>query len=265
MQPNPSFVQFAMANYGKERLMNSFPFKCFAFNNGQLLVCYIDLKTYINQSCPPNYFEQLPTLEKDARLILVWEDVWITQTDLVKQRIFALLGQSKRVHARQTQVVRIDKQTAFTFLEKNHLQGPTSAYYKFALMANHEILAVATFSKARIMHDGPTYYRSFELERFANLSGFTVVGGLSKLLHHFMSNHQVKHVMTYADRDWSSGNSYLKLGFVQQGFYPATSLYVHTKTFTRFFPNRLSVHQQQSTDFIKVYNAGSIKFVLNRP
>lgn len=263
MANKPSFAHFILQLGGKQDdSFNDF-FVTFTFPKTGLQLIYIEIETYLKNQVAPDYFERETNMHKDIRLVYVWEDVWLTKTHLVQQRIVALLGLNKKLHARQTQVIRIDKQAAFLFLENNHLQGATSAYYKYALMHNNTMVAAATFSKARTMFDGPTYYRSFELERFANLAGFTVVGGLGKLIHHFMQEHHAKHLMTYADNDWGTGESYMKLGFTQQQTLPAQLFYVDQNTMERFFPNRLTIQQLVSPNLIQVYNSGSTKFVLN--
>ena len=40
-----------------------------------------------------------------------------------------------------------------------------------------------------------------------------VIGGASKLLKHFIGTYQPKEIISYADRRWSTGNLYDKLGF----------------------------------------------------
>lgn len=263
MENKHSFFAFIHESHGTELVKPGLLFSHFTFKQVALIVCYVDLENYIKQNLSQDYFEQQQSPVEGMRILYIWEDLWITKTDLIKQRIQALLGLSKRIYARQTEVIRIDKHATFSFLETNHLQGATSAYYKYALIHNNQIVAVATFSKARTMFDGPTYYKSFELERFANLSGITVVGGLSKLVRYFITHHGAIHLMTYADKDWSNGKSYLKLGFIQHSLLPANLLYINSRTWQRFFPNRLSEQQLQSPDLIKIYNAGSVKFVLN--
>jgi hypothetical protein len=137
------------------------------------------------------------------------------------------------------------------------LQGYTSAYYKFGLMQKEELVAVATFSKSRIMHDGPVYYRSYELERYASKLQTTVNGGLGKLLHHFIEQYHPAHVMTYAHRDWSEGLSYQKLGFHLAGYTSPQRFQVDTQTFDRF-------SKTENASLLTLYNAGSSKWILDR-
>ncbi len=228
------------------------------------LVTYSDMQ-HTNPGLWVNLSAQME--KQNNQVIHLCEDVWHTQNKLVKARILALLGKRKRIHARQTKVVRIDKQQADDFLNSHHLQYSTSAYYKYGLIYANELVAVATFSKSRIMHNRAVPYRSFELVRFASKSGMTVTGGLGKLLNHFIIIHHPAHLMTYADRDWSNGNSYRKIGFVPTGFTEPQLFYLNPVEQQRYYPHRLptSFHNEGEmlkAGYLKIYNAGSSKWEL---
>ena len=148
---------------------------------------------------------------KAARQVTVWEDLWRTKQPIVKSRIAALLGISERIPARLTEVRRLDRPTTLTFLQENHLQDAVLSKFKYGLflpkkhyrvLQNDELLvAVAAFARPRHFVRGELPYHSYELVRFANLLNTTVVGGLDKLLSHFIKQHQPDDLMTYADLD----------------------------------------------------------------
>ncbi len=69
-------------------------------------------------------------------------------------------------------------------------------------------MAVASFSKGRVMKNRVVPYRSYECVRFACELGTTVVGVLGKLISAFEQNHHPDHLMSYADRDWGTGKGY---------------------------------------------------------
>lgn len=195
------------------------------------------------------------------KIIHLWEDVYLKNQPLVEARLFSIIGKRIRIHARQTTIVRIDKTQATAFLTKHHLQYYVSAYYKYALVWKAEIVAVATFSKSRVMHDGAVPYRSYELIRFASKMGTTVTGGLGKLLNHFIEQHHPAHIMTYADRDWSNGEGYSKLGFTEVEKTSPQLFNVDTETNERL---RISEPLLPHKNYVQVMNAGNLKFVLDR-
>lgn len=188
-------------------------------------------------------------------LVHLWEDVFCSRPDQVIERIKSLIGKNARIHGRKTKVFKITKPEADFFLNKNHLQGTVSSRYKFGLFFGDELVAVATFSAPRKMNHSENY-KSIELIRFAVKAGFSVSGGLSKLIVHVRENIKPNDIMSYADRDWSAGASYLKLGFEQVSF-TEPQVFEIDENFKRTL-----VKISDSTLNKKVFNTGSIKFIL---
>ena len=229
----------------------------------QLLIHFISIDAQKLHQLPTNYFANISLQAEHIgiRCVHVWEDVYKQHAPLVEARVLAMTGQRQRIHARSTKVIRIDKHTAGPFLQQHHLQGDVSAYYKYGLFKDDSLVAVATFSKSRVMQDGVVPYRSCELIRFASLTGYTVTGGLSKLLNRFMIDVKPAHLMTYADRDWGDGAGYRKLGFLAVGKSEPLVCYLHPQSMERYFP------KQQDTipeGCIAIYTSGSIKYVLDK-
>ena len=98
--------------------------------------------------------------------------------------------------------------------------------------------------------------RSFELIRFATLQGYVVVGGMNKLLKAFIKEHQPDDIMSYADRDWSDGRSYDKLGFTKNENNLPQSFYINLKTL-----ERSSISLPLEDEYLKIFNTGSIKYI----
>lgn len=215
------------------------------------------------------------------QVISVWEDVWKTRNEIVKARIAYFFHGSETLAGRLTKVRRIDKPQSDAFLETHHLQGTVKTKFKYglflpmryfrvvknkSLLGNNfenepEILvAVATFSAAKTIVRHNESYRSFELVRFANRSGFSVVGGFNKLLYFFIKEQSPDDIMTYADADWSGGEGYQKHGFQFIEKMPPNEFYIHKIDFTRVPANRFNFLPE---NYIKIYNSGSYKFILD--
>ncbi len=242
------------------------PFGLYCLTGYPVLFHYIDFQTYKIQNPDiaflPGVFSAAQKL--DHKIITIWQDVWQNKQELVQARILAMIGKRERVHARQTHIARLDKAATTAFLDQNHLQGSTGAYYKFGLLFNNELVAAATFSKARTMYDGPVYYRSYELERFASKKGITVTGGLGKLINHFTQQLNAGHMMTYADADWGSGKGYRKLGFSFTGHSVPQQFIIdeaHNKR-TYFDPAAHSAEEIKEKGLLLIANTGSLKYVL---
>jgi hypothetical protein len=106
--------------------------------------------------------------------------------------------------------------------------GSTSNY---GLFYREELMAAASFSNGRKMNRLPADKRSYELIRFCSRAGYTVTGGLSKLLKHFVREKDAGDVMTYVDKQFSEGKAFLKAGFRKEGESQPRHFLVHKKTF----------------------------------
>ncbi|GGI25902.1 hypothetical protein [Pedobacter mendelii] len=191
----------------------------------------------------------------NIKLIHLWEDVWTSKPEQVLFRLMSLLGHNKRIHGRKTEVRKINKPEADEFLNANHLQGAVSSRYKFGLFYLNELLAVATFSSLRKMNHTENY-KSLELIRFATKGGYSITGGLSKLIKHIERLVMPNDIMTYADRDWSAGESYFKIDFKNISILPPQYFNLDTNLKRKL--------QKDNIEFTcsNVFNTGSIKFIL---
>ncbi len=220
---------------------------------------------------------QLRYQEENKQLVHLWEDVWLARRAQVLMRIKSFLGLNQTYHGRQVQLVEIDSKTAQHFLDAHHLQGYINAKYHYGLTYHDELLAVASFSGTRLMKTKGPDYQSAELVRFASANGLTIAGGLSKLIKHFAKQLKPNDLMTYADRDWSLGKGYDKLGFSCANATEPAYLYVNSATLVRYFPHRLpskillefEAQKDLNLDdflafnsFVKLFNTGNLKYYL---
>lgn len=143
--------------------------------------------------------------EKGYTLFHIFENEWAEKKDIVKSMIRSRMSQSERVYARKCQVVELKSSDAMDFFEDNHLQGKCGGK-TFALLFEGEIVAAMSFGKCRYSD------ADYEILRYCNKIGYNVVGGASKLFSHINKQHPGKYV-SYANRRWSVGNLYEKLGF----------------------------------------------------
>jgi hypothetical protein len=181
--------------------------------------------------------------------------------------------------ARWGQVRRIDQAVYTTFLDQHHLQKSATARLKYglfvrpshvekpsvvALEGQDKLIAVAGFSNPRTFWRNDLPMRSCELVRFASRQGYTVVGGLDKLLSHFTREIAPDDLMTYTDTDWSVGESFRKLGFEQVGVLPPVLMWAHPVYAKRIKLPATSVAEEQrltAGGWKRVYNAGSRKWL----
>jgi hypothetical protein len=159
-------------------------------------------------------------------------------------------------------VIELSQLEADDFLNENHLQHSVGARFRYGLVSDGQLVAVACFSRLRKMHNAAGLYTSAELIRFANLLGVTVIGGLSKLLSHFINLHKPDDIMSYADKDWSLGSAYERSGFSMVDVTDPSKILVHKETLTRIFPHRLPDNTDLAS-YQEVYNTGNLKYILS--
>lgn len=215
----------------------------------------------------PLRFQQLSIQyeQQGIRLVHLWEDHWTRRRHLVQARIHALMGESERIFARNTTITRIDRLTLDAFLNLNHLQGSPQVKYKYGLYAKDLLVAAASFSGKRPVKREGQELDSYEMIRFASITGTTVTGGLSKLLSTFKEEINPGDIMTYADRDWSNGNSYEQLGFSFIGNTPPQTFLIHPREMQRMYPHRLQAGLTEDDmlrkGYFRIYNAGNKKYI----
>jgi hypothetical protein len=147
--------------------------------------------------------------EKGYQLIHIFENEWVYKQDIVKSRLKNLLGiHDKVIYGRKCEVKEVDKSISFDFQNDNHIQGGVYSPLNIGLFYHDELVSLMTFSKCRF---NKTY--EWELVRFCNKLNYHVIGGAGKLLKYFEINYKPKSLISYADRRWSKGDLYHKLGF----------------------------------------------------
>lgn len=215
---------------------------------------------------------------KGVLLVQLWEDVWLTRPLQVLSRITSILGMNRTVHGRKTKIITVSQPQADEFFERYHLQASASARYKYALVLEDEMVAMASFSgKRKMTRREEQGYTSVEMIRFATKDGITVQGGLSKLIGHIVKTINPSDVMTYTDMDWSQGKGYLKLGFELADTLAPAEIWLNKGNLIRYFPHRLPEELKAafsslspsetaayllSMNYIRIYNTGNLKHIL---
>ena len=210
-----------------------------------------------------NYFK-----ERDIRIIHIWEDDWTLRSDILKSQILNLLNKTKNtIFARKCSVIVInDNNTSSSFLNENHIQGRVNSCLKIGLYHNDELVSLMTFDH----FEGRNRMSNTEwnLNRFCNKINTNIVGGASKLFKYFIKNYFPTRVISYADKDWSVGNLYYKLGFknISESLpdykYLKDYQRVHKSNYSKSRTKTLLTESQYASDnnLFKIYDCGKIKF-----
>jgi hypothetical protein len=160
-----------------------------------------DKNYHINKT---NYFK-----DKRIQILHIREDEWNFKTNIIKSIIRSKLGKTKRLYARKTIIKEVDNKLSKEFLDKNHIQGNVNSSIKIGLYHKDKLVALMTLGKSRFSKK-----YEYELLRYCSRKNFTVVGGFSKLLKHFIKTYKPKSIISMADIRYSTGNVYSKNNFI---------------------------------------------------
>ena len=142
-------------------------------------------------------------------LIHVWEDDWRNKSDIIKSILSNRIGIiSNRIYARNCQIKEVSSDIARIFLDNNHIQGFSASSLKLGLYYNNELVSLMTFG-----YRFTNSKKEYELIRFCNKIGFSVIGSSSKLFKYFLNNFDFNIVISYSDISIFTGDMYEKLNF----------------------------------------------------
>lgn len=212
-------------------------------------------------------------LNLGIKLITIWEDDWTNKKDIVKFRILNLLNKSQKIWARNCKVMEISDSQSREFLEFNHIQGHCISKYRFGLFHSGKLVSVMTFGKLRKSLGQSDIDGQYELLRFCNLGGYSVIGGASKILKTFINEKNPNRIISYADRSWSSGDLYKRLGFsLVKNTKPNYHWVVNNMRRNRFNfrkdllvkegfdPNKSEVQIMTDRGYYRIWDSGSSKW-----
>ncbi len=190
---------------------------------------------------------------------IIYEDWQKRKPEIIKSKIKSILGMSERIFARKCTVKKISKPEADTFLNTNHIYGTVNSKIKYGLFYKEKLYAVAVFASQRKFRDES---RSGELLRFCSKNGYSVIGGLDKLLQAYIREYKPDTLMTYIDLEWGRGDAFLKLGFKPAGKKTPVSFFVNKKNGERI-PEKYFSDFENINEYVKLKNSGSLKIILD--
>lgn len=211
--------------------------------------------------------------ERGYQLIHVFENEWVYKQDIVKSRLKNLLGvYDKNIYARKCEIKNVSNIETREFLENNHIQGYCSSKINIGLYFEDKLVSLMTFGKPRF---NKKY--EYELLRFCNKLNYHIIGGASKLLKFFEKNYKPKSLISYADRRWSIGKLYDKLGFILKEktkpnywYFKKGKIILHSrikfqkyklKTILNDFDENLSeIENMKNNGYGKIYDCGNMVF-----
>jgi len=215
-------------------------------------------------------------LNNNYKLITVFADEFRYKNAICRSRLLSYIDRSSfiKIYARNCKVVAINAKQAHRFCEENHLQGyGAGSSIKLGLLYNDALVAVMTFSKPSIAKGHKIAKEGiWELHRFCSKLNTEIVGGASKLLKYFERNYPWSELFSYADRRWSDGALYTKLGFEFDQHTKPNYWYLKDQCYERF--NRFSLRKKadepkdisewelrKAQGYTRIWDCGNLKYV----
>ena len=204
--------------------------------------------------------------EQGLSLITLWGSEWKQRRQQVTDRLQSLLGMNAAIGARACSVQTIVSTLAKAFIEEFHIQGaPLAVSKSFGLIHQEELIGVMMFTRRK--------ENDWELTRLA--FNTNVMGGPSKLLSAFKKTTEWDTITTFADRRWTNGELYTKMGFEIDKILAPDYSYVKGARLSHKFNHRKenyadkydisSMTEQEimrEENWLRLYDCGKIRFIL---
>lgn len=245
--------------------------ECDIVVEGKLIIEFNGLYWHSDKFKPKNYHQHKSKLahSKGYQLVHVWEDDWLNKRKIVESKILSKCGVGfDKVYARKCNIEELSNDDVIEFYNNHHIQGHINSSRIYGLTHNGEVVAAISFKK---LADG-----GYDLTRYATSKN--VVGGFSKLLKFFKNNNEFDYITTFASLDYSSGDVYRKNGFREvkvtrpNYWYIKGGVRYSRQTFMKhklraklkqFDPKLSENDNMKMNGFLKVFDSGSIKFIMD--
>ena len=215
--------------------------------------------------------------EQGIKLIQIFEDEWINHRDICESKLKQICGlnTNPKIYARKCEIREItNKNEAYEFLDKNHIQGRTGFTIALGTYYNNELVGVMTFKKEKEGY--------WDLNRFATDINHQCIGIGGKLFKYFTRNYDFQEIKSFADRRWTTdptNNLYTKLGFEFDSYVPPSYWYYNSKIsrierFHKFGFRKQHLHKQydlpltmteremtETLGYTRIWDCGLIKYV----
>lgn len=193
--------------------------------------------------------------ELDINLIMLYQYQFHNKKEIIFNRLKSLLGFGRRIFARKCIINSITFKEMKDFCNKYHIQGYSNSSYNYGLTYNNELVGVMTFGRSRFNEN------MIELIRYC--SNGNIIGGASKLLYHFIRENNPTQILSYADFNWSNGNLYEKLGFIEVSITNPDYIWIKGKDIKSRYQCQMKNENKimRELGYLKIYRSGNIKYI----
>jgi hypothetical protein len=209
--------------------------------------------------------------KNDINLINIWEDDFIINETLIKNRLLNLFNIHKiKIGARKCIVKTISNKESINFLNEHHIQGYIPSNIIYGLFYNNELVSLISFGRRNGLK-----YNEIELLRYVVKDNYMILGGFNKLFNKFLTEHNPYKVITYLDLDWANfrNNIYENNGFtfikqtppnyfyIVKGKRESRQKYQKFKLIKQGYDkNKTEVEIMKERGILRIWNTGNLKY-----
>lgn len=218
--------------------------------------------------------KRLYFMDREIRIINIWEDDWKFKNDIVKSIISSNFRiHSIKIYGRECIIKKIEDREVKKFLNENHIQGWCVSKYRYALIHRGEIVSVLTIGGTRKNIGHKNNIGQLEILRFCNKINTIVIGGFSKIFKKAIKDLDFENIITYSDCSMFDGGVYSKNGFYFLGrtdpgyHYIIKGVRKNRFNFTKsnlikmgFDPDKTERQIMYENGFYRIYDCGNYKF-----
>lgn len=177
------------------------------------------------------------------------ENEILEKSDIVESIILNKLGKSTRLFARKLKIGTVSKKEGAKFLEDNHLMGQGRGEC-IGLYSGDDLVSLMRLCRVK--------GNNWEISRFCNKLGHSVVGGLSKILSSFTEKFRPESLISFVDLRYGTGDYMEGLGFVRGKAFKSFKW-----TDGRGLWNRMKFPSNTGYDrgLYKLWDCGQLKFI----
>jgi hypothetical protein len=196
--------------------------------------------------------------EKGIRLIHIYEyeleeNIW----PKIKLMLNEALGITHKIYARQCEIREISNKDAKELNNAVHLQGHRNAKITYGLFYENKLVQLMSFSNTRY-NKNLKNENEWEIIRGCPGSNTSVIGGISKLLKHFIRDYKPSKIFSYCDFNKFNGKSYEAVGMKFIGYTSPDKTWIVNGEAIKRNPNR---YQELKGNPV-IWGSGSKKYVL---
>lgn len=213
---------------------------------------------------------------KNINLIQFFEDELNDKSHIIESMILSKCRLSRnKIYARKCIIKEVSSKESNQFLSKNHLQGKVNSLIRLGLYYDNELVSLMTFGKKRIALGSYSNDSEYELYRFCNKLNHNIIGGASRLLKYFENTYKPSSIISYANKRYSNGKLYEKIGFNLIGESEPNYYYTYgNKRYYRYrfrknilieqgYDKNLTEHQiMNNRGYLKIYDCGNYKYMI---